>query len=160
MIATKQRRIATLVSAMPSRPAVSVILVREHAEQMTGSGCCGKLEGDSAALGGEDLFQLARQHQRDMGVLHRAVRQFFARDGDDQQVAIVTVDPRNQLYLVPKLIRDVWHFRPGLRSGLACILQMFSLPAVIVNGRVVSRRGQPPTPDDLCHLIAEQRDRR
>jgi hypothetical protein len=42
---------------------------------------------------------------------------------------------------------------------LQTALQWFSVPAVIVNGQVVSRRGTPPTPDELCHLVARLIDR-
>jgi hypothetical protein len=36
---------------------------------------------------------------------------------------------------------------------LCTALQIFSLPAVVVNGRVLSRRGQPLAPDALCHEV-------
>lgn len=137
----------------PSRPPVSVILIREHAEQLTGSGCCGKLEGDNALVGGRPVFALARRGQQQMGVLHRAVREFFPPRDGRELVAVEVVDPRNQLYLWPKLIGDVLRYRPGLSAGLRTIAQFFALPAVIVNGRVISRRGQPLDPDTLCHQI-------
>ena len=136
-----------------SRPQVSVILIREHAEQLTGSGCCGKLEGDNALVGGQPVFTLARQGQQQMGVLHRAIREFFPPREGRERVKVEVVDPRNQLYLWPRLIGDVLRYRPGLRAGLRTALQFFALPAVIVNGRVMSRRGQPLDPDALCHEI-------
>jgi len=136
-----------------SRPPISVILIREHAEQLTGSGCCGKLEGDNALVGGRPVFTLARQGQEQMGVLHRAVREFFPPREGREQVSVEVVDPRNQLYLWPKLIGDVLRYRPGIGAGLCTALQFFSLPAVILNGRVMSRRGQPLDPDSLCHEI-------
>jgi len=139
---------------MPAaRPQVSVILIREHAEQLTGSGCCGKLEGDNALVGGQPVFTLARQGQQQMGVLHRAIREFFPPREGRERVKVEVVDPRNQLYLWPRLIGDVLRYRPGLRAGLRTALQFFALPAVIVNGRVMSRRGQPLDPDALCHEI-------
>ena len=134
---------------------VSVVLIRENAEQVTGSGCCGKLEGDNTLLGGHDMFVQSRQHQRDVGVLHRAIREFFPPVDGREQVSVITVDPRNQLYLMPKLWRDVWRYRPGLKAGLQAMLQLFSLPAVVVNGRVISRRNRPLDPDMLCHIISE-----
>ena len=138
---------------------VSVILIRENAEQLTGSGCCGKLEGDSAASGGGELFQEARRHAEDLGVLHRAVRQFFPPLAGEPQVSVETVDPRNQLYLLPKLWSDVARYRPGFWPGLRTALQLFSLPAVIVNGHVISRRHQPVDPDTVCHAVRECLDR-
>lgn len=130
---------------------VSVILVLEQPEQTTGSGCCGKLGGDAAEVCGPEVFSQAKALRKQFGILHRAVRTLFSHE----HVTLVTVDPRNQLYLVPKLWRDVLRFRPGLRASLMTSLQLFSLPAVVVNGRVVSRRGQPVDPDELCHLIGE-----
>jgi hypothetical protein len=140
-------------------PPVSVILIRENAEQLTGSGCCGKLEGDNALWGGGEVFAEARRNQLDLGVLHRAIREFFPPCDGQSQVGVVTVDPRNQFYLVPKLWSDVWRYRPGWRTGLFTLLQMFSLPAVIVNGRVLRGRDAVVDPDTLCHVIREYLDR-
>lgn len=135
-------------------PPVSVILIRENAEQLTGSGCCGKLEGDSCFGRQEDVFALARRNQQQLGLLYRTLREFFPPLDGRPQVAVVSVDPRNQLYLVPKLLRDVWRYRPGAWAALETGLQLFSLPAVVVNGRVISRRGVPLDPDSLCHHVA------
>ncbi len=66
----------------------------------------------------------------------------------------MTIDPRNQLALVPKLASDVLRYRPGWKSALRTTFQLFSLPAVVVNGRVLSRRGQPLDPDALCYEIS------
>ena len=143
-----------------SASTVSVVLIREYAEQLTGSGCCGKLEGDNSLLGGGRAFEQTRRVQRDFGVLHRTIREFYPAEEGRQQVNVVTVDPRNQLYLVPKLWADVLTYGPGWRAGLRTMLQWFSLPAVVVNGRIVSGRaaggrGQIPDPDSLCHQIHE-----
>jgi hypothetical protein len=135
-------------------PKVSVLLICERAEQMTGSGCCGKLEGDNARLA-PGLFEHVRLQQQNVGLLHRAVRQLFSKEVDDGLVAIVSIDPRNQLYLSAKLWRDVLRYRPGWREGLRTALQCFSLPAVVVNGRVLGRDGRSVDPDTLCHAIGQ-----
>jgi hypothetical protein len=129
----------------------SVVFIRESAEQLTGSGCCGKLEGDNARVRGRPVFEQAARFKEETGRLHRAVRDFFSQD----DVQVVQVDPRNQLYLAGKLCRDVWRYRPGFRAGLRTILQAFSLPAVVVNGTVLSRGGALPDPDALCHHIRD-----
>jgi len=134
---------------------ISVLLIREHAEQLTGSGCCGKLEGDSSLTGGEAVFGHSRRQARDLGVLHRALRRFFPADERGERVSIVIVDPRNQLYLAAKLWRDVLRHRPPWREALRSLFQTFSVPAVVVNGRVVSTRQGLPDPDALCHLVAQ-----
>jgi len=139
-------------------PRVSIILIRESAEQMTGSGCCGKLEGDCSLTGGAEVFREIRQGQEHFGVLHRAIVEFFSEARRTNELALVTVDPRNQLYLWPKLLRDVLRYRPGWKSGFITILQLFSLPAVIVNGQVLSRRGSATDPDTLCHVVGSLLD--
>ncbi len=135
-------------------PKVSIILIRETAEQMTGSGCCGRLEGDHKLTGGGAAFQEVRRQQESFGILHRAVVEFFAEEYRSHELEIVTVDPRNQLYLIPKLIGDVWRYRPGVWSGLLTVCQFHSLPAVIVNGSVLSRRDRQLDPDALCHAVS------
>jgi hypothetical protein len=137
------------------KPRVSVILIRENAEQLTGGGCCGSLTDEDPMVRRRDLFRDTRRHQRDLGVLHRTIREFFTTEMAPDQVAVVTVDPRNQLYLIPKLWRDVVRYRPGWSSAARTALQLFSLPAVVVNGEVLSRRGQPLDPDTVCHAIAQ-----
>jgi hypothetical protein len=128
---------------------VSVILIRESPEQVTGSGCCGKLEGDTWVLAPRDLFPEVRRGQRELGVLYRALREFFPED----RVAVVTVDPRNQLFLVPKLWYDVFHYRPGWRPGLQTVCQWFSLPAIVINGQILPGQDGPIDPDTVCHHV-------
>lgn len=137
-------------------PRVSILLIRENAEQLTGSGCCGKLEGDQRMFGGGAVFAEQRRQARDLGVLHRAVRQFFQSEINEGLVTIEVVDPRNQLYLVPKLWKDAFRYRPGFVPVLQTALQLFAVPAVIVNGRIMSRRGVPVDPDTLCHAVGSE----
>ncbi len=145
--------------AMPSEtktvPQVSIILIRETAEQMSGSGCCGRVAGDPDLTGSGDAFREVRRQQEAFGILHRAVVEFFSEQQQRGELTIVTVDPRNQPYLIPKLVKDVWRYRPGWGKGLCSTLQFFSLPAVIVNGRILSRRGRLLDPDALCHAVNE-----
>jgi len=136
-----------------TRAVVSVLLICEQAEQLTGSGCCGKLAGEATHWGTSDPFLEVAAKKQQFGLLHRAVRQFFPSRGTSAPVSLAQVDPRNQLYLVPKLWYDVCAYRPGWRDGLRTIGQWFSLPAVIVNGRILSDRGKPLDPDALCHAI-------
>jgi len=133
---------------------VSVIFVGENSEQTTGSGCCGKLSGDLRLFGACDPFEQTQRRRRESAVLYRALRQFYPPCHDAPQVQITAVDPRNQPYLVPKLWHDVWHYRPSLAAALQTLTQSFSVPAVIVNGRVVSKRNRSLDPDALCHLVS------
>jgi hypothetical protein len=130
---------------------VSVLLIREAPEQVTGSGCCGKLEGDSLMFGSRELFRDSRRGQHEMGILYRALRDFFP----EEQVKVLTVDPRNQLFLVPKLCYDVLYYRPGWQAGVKSICQWFSLPAIVINGAVIQGHGRQADPDMICHRVAQ-----
>jgi hypothetical protein len=138
---------------------VSVVLICEQAQQVTGSGCCGKLRGDPALTGTARAFSQVRQQREEIGLLYRTVRRLFSREMDQGRLVVVAVDPRNQLYLVPRLWVDVWRHRPGWRAGLWTVFQVFSLPAVIVNGRVIGTGGRLPTPDEMCHVLRTLLDR-
>jgi hypothetical protein len=123
----------------------SVILIRETEEQVAGSGCCGKFEGDFARCGGEWIFPERRQIKESMGVVARWLKQEF---GDAIELTIV--DPRNQLYLIPKILRDVWHFRPPALAALRSLSMAFAFPAVLVNGAVKFSREIPS-----CEAVAQ-----
>jgi hypothetical protein len=117
-----------------SRP--SVILVREWEQQLTGSGCCGKLEGDFLGRGDDAVFAERRAVMERMGPVYRRIRDRF---GD--AVELQVVDPRNaSLFFL--LLRDFRAYRVGLRSALATL---FGLPkqGVIVNGALVDRTAYP-----------------
>ncbi|GAB6165892.1 hypothetical protein JCM19992_18920 [Thermostilla marina] len=137
------------------RPLVSVLLIRDGAEQLTGSGCCGVLTDDDPTVRHRNVFRETRRDQEHFGILHRSVTRFFAKQIDNGELEVVIVDPRNQLYLASRLMVDVFRFRPGFRAAVTALLQLFSVPAVVVNGRVISKRGRATTPDELCHAIRE-----
>lgn len=133
---------------------VSVILIREKAEQLTGSGCCGKVDAHALPPAAAE-FSHNRADQRRCGYLHQTIRKLFPDSDGADHVTIVTVDPRNQLYLTAKIVRDIWRYRPPIRDAMRCLLQWFSLPAVLVNARVVSQGKQFMAPDDLLHAIQQ-----
>ncbi len=143
----------------PKHAPIHVLLIREQAEQLTG-GCCGTVGDDDLLSGGRELFADARRDQLALGAIHRLIRDFFPPIDGREQVLVDAVDPRNQFYLFFRLWREVWRYRPGLRAGLQTALQFFSLPAVIVNGRVVSRRGGPLDADAFCRAVREARQGR
>jgi hypothetical protein len=121
----------------------SVILVREWEQQLTGSGCCGKLEGDFLGCGDDAVFAERRAVMERMGPVYRAIRSRF---GD--AVELQVIDPRNASLLF-MLVRDFRAFGVGLRAALATL---FGLPkqGVIVNGRLVDRTAQP----DVERIVA------
>jgi hypothetical protein len=122
----------------PTKP--SIILIRETDAQMTGSGCCGKLVGDSAKFSDKYVFAETRKIKQDMGEIVQALSQSFG-----ENVEITIVDPRNQLYLYPKIIKDLWKFRPSMKSILKGIFMMISVPSIVINGEVCYSRKIPRT---------------
>lgn len=127
-----------------SRPGArpSVLLIREWEQQMTSSGCCGRLEGDFLVQRGTRCFPERRRQMEAMGPLYRELRAGY---GDDVEIHVV--DPRNLVTLVGLLVRD---FRAhGVRLGEA-LRTLFGLPVtgVVVNGRLVAR-GRWPEPREV-----------
>lgn len=112
--------------AMPS-----IILVRETDAQLTGSGCCGKLEGDNAKFCDSYVFAESRQIKETMGDLLRALRKKFS-----DAIEITVVDPRNFLYLYPKILKDNWKYRPSVKSALKAIFMMVAVPSIVINGEI------------------------
>ena len=129
-------------------PNSSIILIREQPGQMTGSGCCGKLEGDNTEFCGENVFEENRRIKVEMGKLYMDLKDEFNGSGDN----IIQVDPRNQLYLFPKLIADVFRYRPSFKDALKAIFMVFSPPAIIVNGRILFSRNLPGK-EEVVHRI-------
>jgi hypothetical protein len=127
----------------------SILLIREWEGQTSGSGCCGRLEGDFLLC---ERSQPVAQGQRDimegMGPLYLALKDRLGSSAD-----IEVIDPRN-VSLFFFLLRDFWRFRVGLVQALRTL---FGIPvqAVVVNGRVAAR-GQWPDPQDVVALVSQQ----
>jgi hypothetical protein len=115
----------------------SVVFIREIDQQMTGSNCCGKLEGDNACQGGEFVFSERRRVMEKMGLLYRIIRE---RYGDEVELEVV--DPRNQLYLIPRLVKDVFRYRVPFTEGLKTLFS-FSIPSIVINGRLAFVKDMP-----------------
>jgi hypothetical protein len=126
----------------------SVILIREWEQQMSSSGCCGRIEGDMLSRGGDRVFAERRAIMEAMGPLYRALKE---TTGD--RVEIMVVDPRNQISLLPRLFRDFWRYRIGPGAALTT-LQNITPQTVVVNGKIFAR-GYWPDPEALLrHLNA------
>ena len=74
-----------------------------------------------------------------------------------ERAEVHQVDPRNLAYLVPKLVRDYWIYRPPLGAFLRALFLFFSPPALIVNGRVLASRRLPDETATLA--LVEQASR-
>jgi len=123
-----------------------VLLVVEQAQQLTGSGCCGKLEGDRAFHRGEPVFAELRRDQEAAGPLFRLFRDL----GPEWRVQIV--DPRNLIGLWPVLWRQVRSHRPTPLQAARTLLAVFSPPALLLDGRVLAS-GRLPSRKRLEVLI-------
>ncbi len=121
----------------------SVIFVREWEQQMSSSGCCGRLEGDTLSWGGERCFAERRKIMDRVGELYRAIRDRYG-DGVDIRV----IDPRNIPALIPTLVSDFRRYGVPLRQALG-VLFGITVNTVVVNGRLVSRKGLP----DVARLL-------
>ena len=130
---------------MRTRP--SVILVREWEAQLSGSGCCGRLEGDFLARDGEPIFRERRACMEAMAPLSRALRERF---GD--AIELQVLDPRNPA-LFFLLLRAFWAFRVGLVEALKTIGRL-PIQAVVLNGKLLSR-GEWPDPLEVVELLEE-----
>jgi len=131
---------------MRTRP--SVILVREWEEQLSGSGCCGRVEGDFLTRKGVPTFPERRACMEALAPLSRTLRERF---GD--AIELQVVDPRNPA-LAFLLLRDFWAFRVGLMEALKTIGRL-PIQAVVVNGRLLSR-GEWPDPPEVVELLEEK----
>ena len=130
---------------MRTRP--SVILIREWEAQLSGSGCCGRLEGDFLTRQGEPVFRERRACMEAMAPLSRTLRERF---GD--AIELQVVDPRNPA-LAFLLLRDFWAFRVGLVEALKTIGRL-PIQAVVLNGRLLSR-GEWPDPLEVVEILEE-----
>ncbi len=135
---------------MRTRP--SVLLIREWEEQTTGSGCCGRVEGDFLTREGEPTFRERRACMEARAPLARTLREKF---GDSIELQVV--DPRNPA-LIFLLLRDFWAFRVGLVEALKTI-GWLPVQAVVVNGRLLSR-GEWPDPPEVVRILEETMSQR
>ncbi|MGD2047089.1 MAG: hypothetical protein PVJ80_14675 [Gemmatimonadota bacterium] len=123
-------------------PRASILLIREWEGQTSGSGCCGRLEGDFLSCGDSQPVAAERRSVMErMGPLYLSLRE---RLGDSAEIEVV--DPRN-VSLFFLLIRDFWRFRVGLLDAIRTLAGI-PVQAVVVNGRVVAR-GEWPTAEKV-----------
>jgi hypothetical protein len=126
----------------------SVILIRENDQQLTGSGCCGRLEGDFATCGGERVFAERRVVMERMGAVYRELRERF---GD--RVELQILDPRNASLLF-FLLRDFRRFRVGWGPAVRTLVRL-PKQAVVVNG-ALEDVSEHPDPAHIAALVAER----
>lgn len=126
-----------------------LILIREIDQQMSGSGCCGRVEGDLRQWVGEDercFFPERRALMDRFGVVYRAVKAEFG-----EEVRVTVVDPRNQISLVPMVVRDALRYRVPALTALQSVLSA-SVCSALFDGQLLFRREVPPV-DRVLELI-------
>ncbi|MCF6094988.1 hypothetical protein L1765_13560 [Microaerobacter geothermalis] len=107
-----------------------VIIIREDEE---GGQCCAALEGEYAMeLEGKPLFEERRVIMENMGVLFSLLEKEFG-----PHIQIDMVDPRNQAYLIPRLIRDIREYRVPWLRGFKTIFG-YRIPSIICNGELIA----------------------
>lgn len=112
-------------------PKHSILIIREQGEMVTA--CCVPLDGGFVnELNGTDIFKSCQVQIQSTAELYK----ILSKDKDDH-TEIIVVDPRNYVYILPKLIKDVIRFRVPLLEALKTIF-LYRMPAVIVNGYLIS----------------------
>ena len=129
-----------------------VVLVRPWDEQMSGSGCCGRLGGVGTVLGQADDFAHQRGDMESMGQVYRALRAVVPDD-----VELTVADPRNAVWLVPRLLRDGWARGLRGRQLLREVHRGTSTTAVVVDGLTVAYGHLPSTAEVVERVLAELR---
>jgi hypothetical protein len=110
---------------------------------MSGSGCCGRLQGDPLGDGKTQAFVERRRIMEAMGPLYRGLKKRFGGEVD-----VAVFDPRNLVSLIPRLIGDFFRYRVPPSDAFATLSHL-STQTVIVNGRIYAR-GAWPNPDALA----------
>lgn len=127
-----------------------LILVREMDQQMSGSGCCGRLEGDLIHWSDDGcVFSERREKMNRVGAIYRAVREAF---GD--AVEITMVDPRNLVSFLPLVARDAWRNEVPFLDAMKAVFSN-SLSTAVFDGQLLYT-GRIPQPDEVVDLITRR----
>ncbi len=118
-----------------------MIIVRES-DGTGGCICCSGGLGDYAKK--DPSYNGMRTVVEECGRLHREISGRFSAD----EVEIIQIEPRDYLYLVPKVLKDLVRFRRDLFSSLRTILLWYPVPTVIVNGKPIGT-GRVPMIDEV-----------
>ncbi len=126
----------------------SLIFIRENEGQLTGSDCCGKLEGDWLVQNGQPIFKQQRTILAGIAPLFLEVKNKFSDDIDISQV-----DPRNQLFLTPKIFLDIWRKKKYSRASFRSLFMFYRLPAIIFDGELLFS-GRIPSKQELFSQLS------
>jgi len=112
-------------------------------ESDSGSGCicCSGGMGEHAKK--EPSYHEIRESAGECGRLHREIRERYSED----EVEIIQIEPKDYIYVIPGVIKDILRRRGPLISSIRTLLLWYPVPAVIVNGKTVSSGAVPSTSD-------------
>jgi hypothetical protein len=122
---------------------IHVLLVREWDQQMGGSGCCGRIEGDWA----RKVFSERRARMEQMGAVYRALYEAFPN-----QIEVEVVDPRNLIAYTAVVLREQNKRDMSVWQKVKQWVQGLNQSAVFVNGELVFRR-EVPTPEQVVSTV-------
>ena len=88
----------------------------------------------------EPSYHEIRESAGECGRLYRELRERYGED----EVEIIQIEPKDYIYVLPRVIKDVIKRRGPLGSSIRTLLLWHPVPAVIVNGRIV---GDGKVPD-------------
>ncbi|PXY22897.1 hypothetical protein [Prauserella muralis] len=121
----------------------SVVLVRQWDQQMGGSGCCGRLDGEAigvlGAAGAEDPYAHCRDDMERTGAVYRALRERFA----DDEVELTVADPRNTAWLLPAVWRAARRRGLPWRVAARQVVAATGATALVCDGLVLGRDVTP-----------------
>ena len=125
-----------------------LILVRECDQQMSGSGCCGRIEGDAIFWDDQgNIFGERREKMEQVGEIYRAVRAAFGNE-----IEITVLDPRNVVSFVPMVARDAIRHKVPMLTALRA-MGSTSLSSAVLDGQQLYV-GRIPDPQEVVDLIA------
>lgn len=128
-----------------------MVLVREWDQQMSGSGCCGRLEGEMTDYGGEKVFSERRAVMEQMGEIYRALLEAFP-----DQIEVEVIDPRNLIAYMGLFLRGQKMRNATWRDKIHQFAQGLSRCAVFVNGELLFSGGVP-TAEEVIAAVHDKR---
>lgn len=130
-----------------------ILLVREWDSQTAASGCCGRLGGEGSELGeaASESYAHNRREMERMGEVYRALKEELF----DEEVEISVVDPRNQVWLIPNVLKDARKSGMGFSDAIAQLRRGVSYNSVILDGKTLFH-GYVPSPEEAVHAVREE----
>lgn len=119
-----------------------VLLVRQWDQQMSGSGCCGRLNTEtvrSLTDVGDEPYAHARADMVKVGAVYNALRERFPED----EVEITVVDPRNTVWLLPAIWRDARRRGLSAAQALQQLNRGTAACVLVCDGVVLTQDAEP-----------------